>query len=109
VKRVERDEFFERLEDAIVDACRPEEIRAAVDDAVADGGRAPALEMSLEELYDGVEVNAVDLASHESGQRAAAVGPVGGVLQRRRAGVQDEYGGTHARIMVSLDSPAQRA
>ena len=109
VKRVEGDESFERREDAIVDGCRPEEIRAAVDDPVADGGRASALEMALEELRDGVDVNAIDLASDESGQRTVAIGPVGGVLQRGGAGVQDEHGGAHPRIMGSLDTGAGAA
>jgi hypothetical protein len=90
VKRVEGDESFERRENAIVDGCRPEEIRAAVDDPVADCGRALALEMTLEDRRDGVEVIAVDLASHERGQRAVAIGPVRGVLQRRGAGVEDD-------------------
>jgi hypothetical protein len=90
VKRVEWDESVERREDTIVDGRRPDEIRAAVDDPVADGGRALALEMSLEKLRDGVDGIAVHLASHESGQRAVAIGPVGGVFQRRGAGVQDD-------------------
>src|SRR5450759_2415635 len=109
VKRVEGDEPFERREDAIVDGGRSEEIRASVDDPVADGGRALALEMPLEELRDGVDGNAVDLTPHERGQRAVAIGPVGGVLQRGGAGVQDEHEGTHARSMDSLDTRAGAA
>ena len=90
MKRVEGDEPFERREDAIVDGCRPEEIRASVDDPVADGRRAPAFEMSLEALRHGVDANAVDLSSHESGQRAVGFDPVRGVLQRRGAGVEND-------------------
>ena len=60
VKPVERNESFERRENAIVDGRRPEEIRAAVDDPVADGGGALAVEMSLEELSRPVDRVAVD-------------------------------------------------
>ena len=97
VKPVEGNERFERRENAIVDGRRPEEIRAAVDDPVADGGRASCPRDVARGASRRVDRIPVDLALDESGQHAVGIGLVGGVLQGGGAGVQNEQGSVHAR------------
>ena len=108
VEPVEGDERFESGEHAAVDDGRPDEVRAAVDDPVADGGRALSLQVPLEEPLDGLDGISLDRALDESDQRAIGIGPIGGVLQRGGAGVQDQQGSFHAPDYGSLDSAGGR-